>query len=253
MKGRALDGRRALITGAAGGIGRAVARRFAAEGARCILADIDRKGLAEIRDELRAGGAEAHGVRMDVSERSAVVDLMRETAERIGGLDILVNNAGIQRVGLLAQFSERDWDDLLRVNVTSCFLCVKYATPLLEKSGGTIVNVASLDGLKGGRGNVAYSASKGAVIGLTRALAGEVAPLNIRVNALCPGWIDNGFNRPTSAFLGGTDVQDEIVRRTVPLGRYGSNEEAADAVFFLASDASSYMTGQALVVDGGLY
>jgi dihydroanticapsin dehydrogenase len=142
----------------------------------------------------------------------------------------------------------------MEVNPRSCFLGAKYGLPfLVQRGGGVIVNVASLAGLKGGPGMTAYSASKGAIIAFTKALAAELAPANIRVNAMCPGWIDTPFNQPAIDFMGGREVQDRVVEQIVPLGRQGVPEEIATGMLFLASDASSYMTGQALVIDGGVY
>jgi dihydroanticapsin dehydrogenase len=172
----------------------------------------------------------------------------------MGGIDVIVNNAGVQRSGRVTEFSEADWDLLMDVNPRSFFFGAKYGVPyLVQHVGGVIVNVASLAGLKGGPGMTAYSASKGAIIAFTKALAAEVAPANIRVNAMCPGWIDTPFNQPAIDFMGGRDVQDRVVEQIVPLGRQGAPEEIATGMLFLASDASSYMTGQALVIDGGVY
>ena len=250
----ALGGKRALITGAANGIGRATALLFARAEARLVLADVDRDGLRGTRSMVEAVGGSAHTVVADVRRPAAIRGLVERAAGWLGGIDVIVSNAGIQRVGLVESFAARDWDELMAVNARSCFLGAKYGVPYLRAAGGgSIVNVASLDGLKGGRGNSAYSASKGAVIAFTRALAMELALEGIRVNCVCPGWIDNAFNEPTIAFLGGRTNQERLVRSSVPMGRQGTNGEAAEAILFLASDASSYITGQALVVDGGVY
>jgi len=247
-----LAGRRVLLTGGAGGIGLATARRMVAAGARVMLADIDAPGLERALGLLTGLHGEAGAIEADVSRDEHVQRLVTESVDRMGGLDVLVNNAGIQRVGLVDDFEPEDWDALMAVNARSVYLATRHALPHLRRSRGVIVNVSSLDGLKGGRGNSAYSASKGAVIGFTRAVAAELAPDGIRVNALCPGWIDNRFNDPTARFLGGRERMEAIIEAGVPLGRAGTDDEAARAVCFLASDASSYMTGQTLVIDGGI-
>jgi NAD(P)-dependent dehydrogenase (short-subunit alcohol dehydrogenase family) len=179
--------------------------------------------------------------------------LMAETQDVFGRLDVIVNNAGVQRSGAVTEFDERDWDLLLGTNPRSCFLTAKHGVPLLaaNETGGTIVNVSSIAGLKGGPGQTAYSASKGAIVAFSRALAAELASQAIRVNCLCPGWVDTPFNAPAIAFMGGRDKQDEMIAATVPLGRQGRPEEIARTIAFLALDDSSYMTGQAIVVDGG--
>jgi len=141
----------------------------------------------------------------------------------------------------------------MSVNPKSCFLGAKYGVPYLrERGGGSIVNMSSIAGLKGGPGMTAYSASKGAVVAFTKALAAELAPDNIRVNCVCPGWIDTPFNQPAIEFMGGREEQEEMVQQTVPLQRQGIPEEIAPGILYLASDASSYMTGKELVIDGGL-
>jgi dihydroanticapsin dehydrogenase len=248
-----LEGKRALITGAAGGIGRASAVLLAGAGARVALTDIDSEHLRKTAAMIIAGGGEAEARKADVSRPDEIAAMTDWAADILGGLDIIVSNAGIQRIGLVEDFSLEDWDELMAVNARSCFLGIRYGIRHLRASGGgAIVNVASLDGLKGGRGNVAYSASKAAVIGLTRAAATELAPAGIRVNCVCPGWIDNDFNEPAIRFLGGKEQQKAIVESSVPLRRQGTNQEVAHAVVYLASDASSYVTGQALVIDGGV-
>ena len=250
--GVVLEVKRALITGA-GGIGRASAVLLAGAGARVALTDIDSEHLRRTAAIITAGGGAADARNADVSRSDEIAAMTDWAAAVLGGLDIIVNNAGIQRIGLIEDFSVEDWDELMAVNARSCFLGTRYGIRHLRAAGGgAIVNVASLDGLKGGRGNVAYSASKAAVIGLTRAVAMELAPAGIRVNCVCPGWIDNDFNEPTSRFLGGEEQQKAIIESSVPLKRPGTNQEVAQAIAYLASDASSYVTGQALVIDGGI-
>jgi NAD(P)-dependent dehydrogenase (short-subunit alcohol dehydrogenase family) len=249
-----LQGKVAIITGAATGIGRATALLFAREGASVVVADINaddaQRTVADIEDE----GGDARFVRTDVSEAEDMQALMERAAEEMGGIDAIVNNAGAQRSGAVTEFEESEWDLLMRVNPRSCFLGAKYSVPYLrERGGGSIVNVSSLAGLKGGPGMTAYSASKGAIIAFTRALAEELAPDNIRANSVCPGWIDTPFNEPAIEFMGGRAQQEDMVQQTVPLKRQGTPEEIAPGILYLASNASSYVTGQELVIDGGFF
>lgn len=250
-----LAGKIVVITGAATGIGRAAALLFAREGASLVIGDINEQGAREtVSLSEEAGGGRAIFVSTDVSQAVAMETLMRAAVEGYGGIDVLINNAGAQRSGGVTDFAETDWDLLMAVNPKSCFLGAKYGVPHLRaRGGGVIVNVASLAGLKGGPGMAAYSASKGAIVAFTKALAAELAPDGIRVNAMCPGWIDTPFNQPAIDFMGGRAAQEAAVRQIVPLGRQGVPEEIARGLLFLASDASSYMTGQALVIDGGVY
>lgn len=249
-----LQGKVTIITGAATGIGRATALLFAREGASVVVADINEDDAQRTVADIEGEGADARFVRTDVSEAEDVQALMERAAEEMGGIDVIVNNAGAQRSGAVTEFEESEWDLLMRVNPRSCFLGAKYGVPYLrERGGGSIVNVSSLAGLKGGPGMTAYSASKGAIIAFTRALAEELAPDNIRANSVCPGWIDTPFNEPAIEFMGGRAQQEEMVQQTVPLKRQGTPEEIAPGILYLASDASSYVTGQELVIDGGFF
>lgn len=249
-----LSGKLVVITGAATGIGRATALLFAQEGAEVAIGDINEEGGRQTVADIEAAGGRASFVGCNVTEAAEVESLMHAAAEAMGGIDVIVNNAGAQRSGRVTEFPVEEWDVLMRVNPRSCFLGAKYGVPYLrQRGGGAIVNVASLAGLKGGPGMTAYSASKGAVIAFTKALAAELAPDGIRVNAMCPGWIDTPFNQPAIDFMGGREAQDQVVRQIVPMGRQGTPEEIASGMLFLASAASSYMTGQALVIDGGVF
>lgn len=244
----------AIITGAATGIGRATALLFAKEGASVVVVDINEDDAQRTVVDIEDKGGSARFVQTDVSEAEDVQALMERSAEEMGGIDVIVNNAGAQRSGAVTEFEESEWDLLMRVNPRSCFLAAKYGVPhLRERGGGSIVNVSSLAGLKGGPGMTAYSASKGAIIAFTRALAEELAPDNIRANSVCPGWIDTPFNEPAIEFMGGRAQQEEMVQQTVPLKRQGTPEEIAPGILYLASDASSYVTGQELVIDGGFF
>lgn len=250
-----LEGKLALITGAATGIGKATALLFAREGARVVIGDVNEQGARETADTVNVenGVGRARFVPTDVSRAEEVQALMRDAAEFMGGIDIIVNNAGAQRSGRVTHFEESEWDLIMKVNPKSCFLAAKYGVPYLkERGGGSIVNMSSLAGLKGGPGMTAYSASKGAIVAFTKALAAELAPDRIRVNCMCPGWIDTPFNQPAIDFMGGRSTQEEMVAESVPLQRQGTPQEIAPGMLFLASDASSYMTGQALSIDGGV-
>lgn len=252
MSGR-LEGKRVVITGAAANIGKATALLFAAEGASLVVGDIDEQAQ-RTADEAAGRGAKATFVRTDVTSSDDVKQLMDAASEVMGGIDVIVNNAGLQRSGSVTEFTEDDWDALMRVNPRSCFLGAKFGVPHLRRAGGgAIVNTASLAGVKGGPGLTAYSASKGAIVAFTKALAAELAPDRIRVNAICPGWIDTPFNQPAIDFMGGRDKQAEAIEAIVPLNRQGVPGEVATGMVFLASDMSSYMTGQALIIDGGVY
>lgn len=248
-----LDGKLAVITGAATGIGRTTALLFAREGAQVVVGDLNEEEARKTVESIEAENGEARFVRTDVSRAEDVEALMESAAKFMGGIDVIVNNAGAQRSGPVTEFEESDWDLLMAVNPKSCFFSAKYGVPYLrERGGGSIVNMASLAGLKGGPGMTAYSASKGAIVAFTTALAAELAPDRIRVNCMCPGWIDTPFNQPAIDFMGGRANQEEIVEQSVPLGRQGSPDEIAPGILFLASDASSYMTGQAMSIDGGV-
>lgn len=250
--GGQLDGRRVLLTGCAANIGRAAALLFAREGARLVLVDRD-DAAQETASEVRAAGGEAHFRKADVSSEDQMRGALSYARECCGGLDVIVSNAGVQRAGAVTEMDVQDWDLLMSVNARSCFLAAKHGVPLLrEAGGGAIVNMASLAAVKGGPGLTAYSASKGAIVAFTRALAAEVAGDGIRANAICPGWVDTAFNEPAIRFIGSRQALDEAVASGVPLQRQAQPEEIARALLFLASEASSYITGHALVVDGGV-
>ena len=251
---RRLDEKAAVVTGAAGGIGEATALLFAEHGARVVVADINEAGGDGVVSRIRADGGEAWFVKTDVSSAAEVEALMAEARAHLGRLDILVCNAGLQYSGALAEFPESKWEDLMSVNATSCFLCAKYSVPyLIESGGGSIVNMASSAGIKGGPGMTAYSASKGAVIAFTRAAAAELAPYNIRVNCIAPGWVDTPFNEPAISYMGGSQKQFEMVTQSVPLARQAVPEEIAQGYLYLCDETSaSYVTGQVLTIDGGM-
>jgi NAD(P)-dependent dehydrogenase (short-subunit alcohol dehydrogenase family) len=248
----ALDGRRALITGATANIGAATARLFGREGARLLLVDRD-PAVEETAAAIRESGADASAVIADVSSADEVDALAGRVDDVLGGLDVLVNNAAIQRVGAVESIPVEEWDEIFAINVRGYFLTVRALLPALRASGAAaIVNTSSQVGLHGAPGATAYSATKGAVIAFTKALALELASDGIRVNAIAPGWVDTAFNTPAITMLGGAESHAELVRATIPLGRQARPEEIAAGSLYLASDLSSYMTGQVLPVDGGV-
>jgi NAD(P)-dependent dehydrogenase (short-subunit alcohol dehydrogenase family) len=250
MVGR-LAGKRIIITGAVNNIGREAAQHFITEGARVVVADIDAAAGRRTTDELGSG---AHFIKADVTKEEEVRDLIESGVAWLGGLDVLVQNAGVQHSGFVTDFDATKWDALFAVNARAHFFGAKYAIPHLRKSGkGSIVNTSSLAGKRGGPGLTAYSASKGAVIAFSTALAMELAKDNIRVNTICPGWVDTPFNQPAIDLMGGRTSQEAVVKSIVPLGRQAVPSEIAPLFVYLASDESSYVTAQAITVDGGVH
>jgi NAD(P)-dependent dehydrogenase (short-subunit alcohol dehydrogenase family) len=244
-----LKGKRIVITGAVNNIGKDAASLFVEEGARVCIGDIDEKAGQTTAKELGATF-----VKVDVTREEAVKTFIEQAVAALGGLDVLVQNAGLQRSGQVTGFQASDWDALFAVNSRAHFFGAKYAVPHLRQTGkGSIINTSSLAGQRGGPGLTAYSASKGAVIAFSTALAMELAPDNIRVNAICPGWVDTAFNQPAIDFMGGRATQEEVVRRIVPLRRQAQPHEIAPLFVYLASDESSYVTAQAITIDGGVY
>lgn len=250
MSGR-LAGKRVVLTGGVANIGREVVRAFVLEGARVVVGDVNAEAGARLRQEMSDA---MHFLPVDVTSEQSVADFIAAGVRWLSGLDVLVQNAGLQHSGTVTEFDATRWDALFAVNSRAHFFGAKYAVPHLRAAGkGAIVNTASLAGQRGGPGMTAYSASKGAVIAFGTALAMELARDNIRVNTVCPGWVDTPFNQPAIDFMGGWRTQDEVVRQIVPLHRQAVPEEIAPLFVYLASDESSYMTAQAITIDGGVY
>jgi 3-oxoacyl-[acyl-carrier protein] reductase len=243
-----LEGQAAVVTGGNGGIGRAVVLALAREGCRVgVVAGHDLSGAESVAREASALGAEAIPLLADVADTSQVEAAFEQVLSRFGRLDILVNNAGITRDGLLLRMGEADWDAVLDVNLKGAFRCTKVAIrQMLKSRSGRIVNVASIVGMMGNAGQANYAAAKAGLIGFTRATAREVASRGILVNAVAPGFIQT---RMTEAM---PEKAREAMIGQIPLGRLGRPEDVAPAVLFLCLPDVSYITGQVLVVDGGV-
>ncbi|WP_321877486.1 SDR family NAD(P)-dependent oxidoreductase [Paraburkholderia bannensis] len=246
-----LEGKVALVTGGSSGIGRTTAMLFAKEGATVAIASRrSEEGLAVV-DEIRRAGGEAIFVKTDVSKAEDCANAVAQTVQSFGKLDIAFNNAGVEQFGkTVAQTDEASWDFVVDINLKGMFLSMKYEIPeMLKAGGGSIVNMSSTYGLVASAfGGCAYHASKAGIIGLTKAAALEYAKQNLRVNAICPAFVATAM---VEKFLGETQMTDQI-KAFHPVGRLGTEEEIAQGVLFLASDASSFMTGTALSVDGGM-
>ena len=247
-----LAGKVALITGGASGIGRATALLFAREGAAVSVVDVDEAGGQAVAQAIVDDGGQAIFVCCDVSQAEDCQRAVQQTVDELGGLDILFNNAGIIRRATVIDTTEEEWDRVMAINVKSIFLLSKYAIPIMAQAGGgVIINMASGWGLVGGRRAVSYCASKGAVVNMTRAMALDHGEQNIRVNCISPGDTDTPMLRDEARQLGESDERFLAEAAQRPLQRIGQPEDIAQAALYLASDASSFVTGTTLVVDGG--
>ncbi|MDD2717217.1 MAG: 3-oxoacyl-ACP reductase FabG [Candidatus Wallbacteria bacterium] len=242
-----LQGKSAIITGSGRGIGKEIAIRFLAEGARVMLSDVMEGPLSETALELKSAGGTVEFTVCNVINSDDVGRLVETTVQKFGGLDILVNNAGITRDNLLLRMKEEEWDQVLDINLKGAFLCSKLSLKHILKSSGSIINISSIIGMMGNAGQCNYSASKAGLIGLTKSLAREIAKKGARVNAIAPGFIKTAM----------TDALPEQVKNemlaAIPLGRFGSPSEIAAAAVFLAGEESKYITGQVLQINGGMY
>ena len=252
MSERSLAGKVALITGAASGIGRATALLFAREGASVVIADLNETAGQAVADEIVGNGGQAIFEQVDVTNASDCERVVQRALAKFRGLHILFNNAGVIRRASVLELTEEDWDRVIDVNVKSIFLLSRLVIPIMAQSGGgSIINMSSGWGLAGGARAAAYCASKGAVVLMTKAMAIDHGRQNIRVNCICPGDTDTNMLRNEAQQLG--EPADRFLAESAarPLARVGRPEEIAQAALYLASDASSFVTGTALVVDGG--
>jgi len=244
-----LDGKVAVVTGASRGIGRAIALYLAKEGAKVVVnySGSEQKAL-QVVDEINSMGTKAIAVQANVSDVDSVANLMDTAIKEFGAIDILVNNAGITRDNLIMRMKEDEWDDVINTNLKGVFLCTKAVTrQMMKQRSGRIINISSIVGVMGNAGQANYVAAKAGVIGLTKTTARELASRNILVNAIAPGFITTEM----------TDTLPEDIKNAmlsqIPLAKLGEPEDIAKAVLFLASDDASYMTGQTLHIDGGMY
>jgi len=242
-----LQDKTAIVTGAAQGIGAAIATRFAGESAFLSLVDIDEAGVEATATRLAETGANCLPNRADVTSAGEVKAVVDRTIDRFGRIDILVNNAGITRDGLLIRMSEQDWDTVLAVNLKGVFQFTKaVARIMMKQRGGCIVNVSSVVGLRGNAGQMNYAASKAGVVGATKSAAKELASRGIRVNAVAPGFIQTAMTETLN------ENAKSALLQAIPAARLGEPDDVASAVLFLASDDASYVTGEVLRVDGGM-
>jgi len=244
---KALEGKVALVTGGARGIGKAVILKLAQQGCDITVSDIDLQGIERVKEEVEALGSGCIAVKADISNPDEVKKTVESTIERFKKIDILVNNAGITRDNLLMRMKEEDWDLVLRVNLKGAFLCTqKVIRGMMKQRSGKIINMASVVGLVGNAGQVNYAASKAGLIGFTKSVAKEVASRNIQVNAVAPGYIETEMTAHLPQ-----DVRENFISN-IPAQRSGTPDDVANVVFFLSSTASDYITGQVICVDGGL-
>lgn len=247
-----LQDRVAIVTGAGSGIGQGSAEIMAHEGAFVVIADRSGPAAEATVERILAAGGKAEFIVTDVGDDASLAHLVAATLDRHGRIDILHNHAGVQVEGTLEQVAVEGFDRSLAINVRAHFLASRLVVPGMKaQGGGVIVNTSSSSGVLYDREMIAYTTSKHAVIAMTRQMAIDYASFNIRVNALCPGWVDTPFNDPFIRQMGGKAATEAYVKERVPLGRWGRVAEISEAVLFLVSDRSSYMTGQALVIDGG--
>jgi meso-butanediol dehydrogenase/(S,S)-butanediol dehydrogenase/diacetyl reductase len=246
-----LDGRVAIVTAGGAGIGAATVRRFAAEGAAVVVADLSGTRAQAVTEEIKSAGGRAVFIKMDAADPEAIQATIKLAIDSYGRLDVMFNNAGMAEVALVHDTTLESWNRVMAVTLTSTFLGIKYSVPIMRKQGGgAIINTASISGMHGDYGMASYNAAKAGVINLTRAAALENAKHKIRINCVCPG----GINTRVAQVLGGDRAEE--FRRTMgaihPVGRMGEPEEIANTVTFLASDEATFITGAKIVVDGGV-
>lgn len=242
----------AIVTGASQGIGKAIAEKYVSEGAALVLADI-KEQCHEVSKELNENGGRTTFVRADVSDENDVKRIVANTIRMYGRIDILCNNAAVNIPGSVMELSEEDWEKTMAVNVKSIFLTTKHVIPVLQMmGGGAVVNLASANSYVAEPKLAAYVSSKGAISALTKQIALDVARDNVRVNCICPGWVNTDFNDAHLSLFGGKEKALENIAEVQPIGRMIEPIEVANAALFLASDEASGITGTSLLVDGGL-
>ncbi len=243
-----LEGKNALITGAAQGIGKSIALGMAKEGANVAIADVNIESAQNTSQEVRATGVKSIAIKLDVSNQENVINAFKTITGEFGSLDILINNAGITRDGVILRMKEEDWDAVLNINLKGSFLCSKEAIKIMSKQrSGKIISISSVVAFMGNPGQANYSSSKAGLIGLTKTIAKEYASRGIRANAVAPGFIQTAMTDVLS-----DEVKDEM-KKAIPLGQFGTPEDVTNAVIFLASKEADYITGQVIHVNGGMY
>ncbi len=241
------DNKVALITGGARGIGRAIALGFAREGADIVVADVNLQEAEKTAKEIELLGRKSLALEMDVTDYAKVEEGLNKILDKLGKVDILVNNAGITKDNLLLRMSQLEWDAVINVNLKGTFNCIRaVARSMIKQRSGRIINIASIIGITGNPGQANYSASKAGIIALTKTAAKELASRNINVNAVAPGFIQTEMTAKLS------DELKEKMKEAIPLNKFGSSEDISSVCLFLAGEGSSYITGQTIVVDGGM-
>jgi len=247
-----LKDRVAITTGAGSGIGRAGARILAREGAKVVVADIREDAGQETADAITAHGGEAMSVPTDVTDQTGLEALVSRTMDAYGRIDILHSHAGIQVEGPLLEADPKGMDASWALNVKAHFDLARLVVPhMIEQGSGSVIITSSNSGMFLDHEMIAYTTSKHATVTMTQSMAIDYAKYNVRFNALCPGWVDTPFNEPYMQQMGGREALESYVKEQIPMGRWASAEEIAEGILFLASDRSSFMTGHALVIDGG--
>ncbi len=247
-----LDGRIAFVTGAGSGIGRASAISMAECGAHVVVTDLVGELAEATAQKIMENGGSADSIALDMTDDSAVVGALRTTIEKLGRLDILHSHAGIQVEGTLEQVSPEGMDESWRLNVRAHFIAARAVVGQMRaQGGGSVIITSSNSGVQYDREMIAYATTKHAVVAMVRQMAADYAKDNIRFNALCPGWVDTPFNAGFETQMGGRPALESYIANSIPMGRWAQADEIADAVVFLASDMSTFMTGHALVIDGG--
>jgi 3-oxoacyl-[acyl-carrier protein] reductase len=243
-----LKGKVAIVTGGAQGIGRAIALTLARSGADVVISDINLEKAQETAREIEALNVRSLAIKSNVADVNEVEQMVKESVDKLGRIDILVNNAGITRDNVLLRMKPEEWDQVMAINLRGTFLCTRTALKFMfRQRSGRIVNIASITGLMGNAGQANYSASKAGIIGFTKATAREYANRGITVNAVAPGFINTAMTQAIP------EKEREMLIKQIPMERLGSPDDVASAVYFLVSDLSSYITGQVINVNGGMY